>query len=144
MHPEACIFCAIVAGTAERSLVAEEKDALAIMNLVQNPAVPGHVLVIPRRHVRDIYTLDAATAGAVFDLAARVARAVKVSMAAEGMTLIQNNEPAGGQDVFHLHVHVIPRRHGDGSAALALRRPPGRAELDRLAALIRAEFDAHR
>jgi histidine triad (HIT) family protein len=131
-----CIFCQIVAGGAERSVVAEDAGTLAFMNLFQHTDVGGHVLVVPKRHVRDIYALDTDTAGAVFALAARVARAVKQAMAPDGITIVQNNEPAGGQDVFHLHMHVIPRRNGDGGPYTRRHQPP-RELLDSLASRIR-------
>lgn len=137
---EPCIFCQIVAGQAERSVVAEDADTLAFMNLVQRPGRDGHVLVVPKRHVQDIYALDADTAGAVFAMAARVARAVKQAMAPDGITIIQNNEPAGGQDVFHLHIHVLPRLAGDGGP-FTHRHQPSRAELDGMASPIRAAME---
>lgn len=113
-----CIFCAIAAGSAE------QPEAPAVMNLVQQHEAPGHVLVIPRRHIR------VSTRSTV----PPPARVVRAATAAEGITLIQNNEPAGGQDVFRLHIHVIPRRSGDGGALPHLRRPAARAALERLAA----------
>jgi histidine triad (HIT) family protein len=137
---EPCIFCQIVAGEAERSVVAEDATALAFMNLFQPTGSEGHVLVTPKRHLRDIYELDAETAGAVFAMTARVARAVKQAMVPDGITVVQNNEPASGQDVFHLHVHVIPRLAGDGGP-FARRSQPARAQLDRMAARIRAVME---
>jgi len=139
---ESCIFCEIVAGTAERSVVAEDGATLAFMNLSQRPDWEGHVLIVPRTHVRDIYALDGATAGAVFAMAARVARAVKRAMAPDGITILQNNEPAGGQDVFHFHVHVIPRRTGESlSFARFPPSPTPRSRLDELAARIAHVFE---
>lgn len=137
---ETCIFCRINAGIAPASIVAETPDALAFMDI--NQPTPGHVLVIPRRHVRDIYTLDDATAAAVFGLAVRVAKAVKVGLKADGLNLYQANEPVAGQEVFHFHVHVIGRYLGDRDRIRLFWQPnlPPRAELDRLAAQIRAHL----
>ena len=86
-----------------------------------NPANPGHTLVIPKRHVRNVYDLDEETAAAVMRTTVRVARAIKRALQPDGMNLVQSNERAGGQDVFHFHIHVIPRWYDDG---LRLARPP--------------------
>ena len=137
---EPCIFCQIIAGQAERSVVAEDAGTLAFMNLSQHTDIGGHVLVVPKRHVRDIYALDTDTAGAVFAMAARVARAIKQAMAPDGITIVENNEPAGGQDVFHLHMHVIPRRNGDGGPSTHRHQPP-RPVLDGMASRIGAAME---
>ena len=74
---------------------------------------PGHTLVVPRRHVRNLYTLPEELAGPVLSAASRVARAAKLAFGADGVTLRQHNEAAGGQEVFHFHLHVVPRFRGD-------------------------------
>jgi histidine triad (HIT) family protein len=132
-----CIFCRIAAGAATASLVAETPAALAFMDI--NQPTPGHVLVIPRRHVQDIYTLDEATAAAVFQLTVQVAQAVKIALRADGINLYQSNERAAGQDVFHFHMHIMARFAGDRDRVRVFWHPdlPPRAELDRLAARIR-------
>ena len=71
------------------------------------------MLVVPRRHVRDLYTLPDALAGAILSAASRVARAAKRALSADGITLRQHNDVAGGQEVFHFHLHVVPRFRGD-------------------------------
>lgn len=86
-----------------------------------NPANPGHTLVIPKQHVRGIYELDEGTAAAVMKATVRVARAIRRALQPDGMNLIQSNERAGGQEIFHLHIHAVPRWYGDG---LRLARPP--------------------
>ncbi|MCX6029802.1 MAG: HIT family protein [Chloroflexi bacterium] len=133
-----CIFCRIAGGTASESLVTETPDALAFMDI--NQPTPGHVLVIPRRHVQDIYTLDEATAAMVFQLAVRVAQAVKIALRPDGINLYQSNEHAAGQEVFHFHMHVVARYAGDRDRVCVFLQPnlPPHAELDRLAAEIRA------
>ncbi|MFQ5811817.1 MAG: HIT family protein [Anaerolineae bacterium] len=114
-----CIFCAIAEGKAPAEVVFEDEETLAFMDI--NPANPGHTLVIPKRHVRDIYELDEETAAAVMKAAVQVAGAIKKALQPDGMNLVQSNERAGGQDVFHFHIHVIPRWYDDG---LRLARPP--------------------
>jgi len=114
-----CIFCDIVEGRAPAEVVFEDEETLAFMDI--NPANPGHTLVIPKRHVRNVYELDDETAAAVMKATVRVARAVRAAFQPDGLNLLQSNGPAGGQVVFHLHMHVIPRWYDDG---LRLARPP--------------------
>lgn len=107
-----CVFCDIVTGRAPAEVVYEDEETLAFMDI--NPVNPGHVLVVPKRHVRDIYALDDETAAAVMRTAIRVARAVKKALAPDGVNLFQTNEPAAFQSVFHFHMHIIPRWWDDG------------------------------
>ena len=114
-----CIFCDIIEGRAPAEVIFEDGETLAFMDI--NPANPGHTLIIPKRHVRDIYELDEETAAVVMRTTVRVARAIRAALQPDGMNLVQSNERAGGQEVFHFHIHVIPRWYGDG---LRLARPP--------------------
>ena len=114
-----CIFCDIVESRAPADVVFEDEETLAFMDI--NPANPGHTLVIPKQHVRNIYELDGEAAAAIMKATVRVAKAIKRALQPDGMNLVQSNERAGGQDVFHFHMHVIPRWYGDG---LRLARPP--------------------
>ncbi len=132
-----CIFCKIVNGTAPASLVTETPDALAFMDI--NQPVPGKVLVIPRAHIPDVYSLDPGTAAAVFQLTVRVAQAVQAALHPDGLNLFQSNGAAAGQEVWHLHMHIMARYKGDHDRVrvfLAKNLPP-REELDQLAAQIR-------
>jgi histidine triad (HIT) family protein len=133
---EDCIFCRIAARQAPASIVAETDDALAFMDI--NQATDGHVLIIPRKHVPDIYTLDEATADAVFRLTVKVAKAVKLALRPDGLNLLQANEPAGQQEVFHFHNHVLARYEGDRDRVRFGWKGvfPLRAELDALASAI--------
>lgn len=107
-----CPFCEIIAGRLDAKVVAQTSNALAFLDLRQ--AVPGHVLVIPRQHVEDIYAIDAALAGEVMQLAVRVAHALREAFDPPGLNLWQSNGAAGGQEVPHFHLHVHPRRVADG------------------------------
>jgi histidine triad (HIT) family protein len=118
MDDRGCIFCTIIEGQAPAEVVFEDEETLAFMDI--NPANPGHTLVIPKRHVRDVYELDEETAAAVMKATVRVAGAIKRALHPDGMNLVQSNERAGGQEIFHFHIHVIPRWYGDG---LRLARP---------------------
>lgn len=129
-----CIFCAILAGRAPASRVYEDEVAVAFMDLRQ--AVEGYVLVVPRRHIEDIYGLDEATAGHLMAVAVRIAKALAAQVRPAGLNLWQSNGEAGGQEVPHVHLHVQPRRERDGLLQLyrgGLPVPAERAVLDRLA-----------
>lgn len=139
---EGCIFCEIVRGEAEASVAYEDEATLAFMDLRQFH--PGHTLVVPKRHIVDIYELDDATGTALMSSVARVARGVRAALEPEGLNVWQSNGAAGGQEVFHLHFHVLPRWSGDGLLRIYPRRPdyPTRATLDETAGMIRAALDA--
>jgi histidine triad (HIT) family protein len=78
------------------------------------PGNPGHVIVVPVRHYESLYAMPRRDLHACIDMAQAVALAMKVGYDTAGITLRQNNEPAGSQTVFHFHLHVIPRYEGDG------------------------------
>jgi histidine triad (HIT) family protein len=107
-----------------------------------NQPTPGHVLVIPRAHIRDIYALDPEIGAEVFRLTLAVAKAVKAAVRADGLNLVQANERAGQQDVFHFHMHIIARFEGDRDRIRFGWHPnlPPRDELDRLAAEIKEQM----
>ena len=136
-----CPFCAIVAGGLPASIVWQDDIALAFMDLRQ--AVPGHVLVVPREHVQDIHSLDETTAAHLMRLAVRVAKALKHAVPMDGLNLWQSNGEAGGQEVPHVHLHVQPRRQGDGLLQVYPVPPTDvdRATLDSLGAALRAQLD---
>jgi histidine triad (HIT) family protein len=105
-----CPFCAILSGEAQASVVHE--DAATIAFLDRSPLAHGHCLLIPRRHVATIYEADEATLTALALASKRVATAVTLAMQADGVFVAQNNVIS--QSVPHLHVHIVPRRKGDG------------------------------
>jgi histidine triad (HIT) family protein len=134
-----CIFCAIVAGRLPASIVYEDEATLAFMDII--PATPGHLLVIPKAHYRNIFDTPPALAARVMQTATLLAPALQAASGCIGMNLYVANEAPAGQEVWHLHLHMLPRYAGDG---FGLRFPPGygrrpaRAELDDWAARISA------
>ena len=111
MTPNDCAFCGIVGRSEPADIVAESERAVAFMDI--NPATDGHALVIPKRHARTIWDLDADDGRAVWMLTQDVARAIRTALDPHGLTLFVANEEAGWQDVFHFHVHLVPRWRGD-------------------------------
>ncbi len=136
-----CIFCEIVARQSEASFVYEDQETLAFMNLRQ--ANPGHVLVIPKCHIETVEALPLPTAGALFQTVVRVTRAVQATFAPEGLSLWQANGAAAGQEVPHVHIHVLPRYRGDRAVTFYPAVPPiaPRDKLDQLAAQIRKAME---
>jgi histidine triad (HIT) family protein len=117
-----CTFCAIARGEAPAQVVYEDDDTIAFMDI--NPATPGHTLVIPRAHVRNIYGLDEGTAAAIMSTVLRIARGLRDAMQPDGLNVMQANERAAFQSVFHFHFHLVPRWIGDG-LRLPWRPKPG-------------------
>jgi histidine triad (HIT) family protein len=111
MSESSCVFCRIIAGVEPAYICFANDDVVAFLDA--GPATDGHVLVVPRVHCRNLLDASAEVAAAVMVGAQDVARLVVRSLGASGVTLFQANEPAGWQEVFHLHVHVVPRYPGD-------------------------------
>lgn len=133
-----CVFCSIAAGSQPESRVWDDDQTIAFMSLRQQRR--GHVLVIPRSHVENIFGLDHETGAAVMATTIRVARAVEAAFRPEGLHLWQSNGAAANQEVPHFHMHVMPRWHGDGLLEWhPTHQPhyPAREELDKQASLIR-------
>ena len=106
-----CIFCAIVAGETPAIKVYEDAHVLAFMDIA--PANPGHTLVIPKQHYRNIFDMPAEIGGKIMETAVLIANAIRTALAPDGLNLFQSNEAAAFQTVFHFHLHLIPRWEGD-------------------------------
>ena len=139
-----CIFCAIAAKRAPAAVVYESDAALAFLDI--HPFVEGHTLVIPKKHSRNVFDIDDASGAAVIHASRVVANALRAAFNAEGMTVLQLSERAGGQIVFHYHAHVAPRFIGDGIMSREgnerrmqwrERGNPTREELEKIASKIR-------
>jgi histidine triad (HIT) family protein len=104
------IFAKILRGELPAHRVYEDDRALAFLDIM--PRAPGHTLVIPKNPARNILDIDSDDLGYVATIAQRIARAQMQAFGADGITVQQFNESAGGQVVFHLHIHVIPRLDG--------------------------------
>lgn len=135
-----CIFCAIARREAPAERVYEDDGLLAFLDV--RPITRGHTLVVPRIHAAELGDLDADTGARMFRLGHRLALALRRSeLAADGANLMLNDGPAAFQTVAHVHLHVVPRRHGDRlrfATGLLLRRS---AEPAATAATIRAALD---
>ena len=133
-----CVFCKIVARQIPATVVHEDADTLAFMDIGQ--VNPGHVLIACKAHVKNIYDLSEAQAAAVFRAAAKLARAVRAAFAPPGLSVYQANGKPAGQTVFHFHLHVLPRHDGDGMQLTWPVKNPPREQLEANAARIRAQL----
>jgi len=131
-----CVFCRIVARQIPATVVHEDADTLAFMDIGQ--VNPGHVLVALKAHAENLYGLNDAQAGAVLRVAAKVGRAIRDAFAPHGLSVYQANGKAAGQTVFHYHVHLVPRYEGDGMALTWPVKNPPREKLEDYAAKIRS------
>ena len=117
-----CIFCSIVAGDIPAIKVYEDAGTLSFMDI--NPGNPGHLLVIPKQHYRNIFDIPAETAGKIMEVGAKLAGVIKDVLNPDGLNLFQSSEAAAFQSVFHFHLHLLPRWEGD-SLLLPLKPKPG-------------------
>ena len=115
------IFAKILRGEIPSHRVYEDDAVVAFMDVM--PQGPGHTLVVPKAPSRNLLDADPSTLGPLFTVVKQVALAVKKAFGADGVTVLQFNEPASGQTVYHLHVHVIPRFEG-----IALKPHTGQME----------------
>ena len=133
-----CVFCKIVARQIPATVVHEDEQVLAFMDLGQ--VNPGHVLVTLKTHVENVFALEAKHASAISVAAARIARAIRDAFAPHGLSVYQANGKAAGQTVFHYHVHLVPRYEGDGMALSWPVKNPPRAKLEEYAVKIRSSL----
>ena len=110
--PAHCIFCDLIAGAAEVSVCYEDSIAIAFLDI--QPVNAGHTLVVPRAHYETLEDIPHDVAAHLFEVAMRLSGVIRETTRAEGMNMVVNSGAAAGQDVFHYHVHVIPRCKGDG------------------------------
>ena len=137
-----CIFCKIVEGNAPSSKVYEDDLCLAFMDI--QPVNPGHVLVVPKAHFSDLSDLPAEMGGHLFQVAQRIALSMpKTNIRNEGIDFFLAHGEAAGQEVFHVHLHVIPRYSGDGFGfkfGPNYSNLPERGELDTIADQIKKQL----
>jgi diadenosine tetraphosphate (Ap4A) HIT family hydrolase len=136
-----CLLCRLTRGEAEVSVVHDDERTVTLMDI--RPVVRGHMLVVPRRHAASLAELDENDGAQLFRLAQLAAAALRASaLRCEGVNLFLADGEAAGQEIFHVHLHVLPRFRGDG---FGLRFPPDysvrpRTELDEAAAALRGAW----
>lgn len=107
-----CIFCKIIAGEIPSATIHESEHTIAFLDIA--PVLPGHALVIPRKHYANLFELPDDLGNALLSDVKRVGEAIVSATGAQGLNLGMNNHEAAGQLVMHAHFHLIPRFDGDG------------------------------
>lgn len=107
-----CIFCKIVQGVIPSHRVLETEDALAFLDV--SPLAPGHTLLIPKLHCENILDVPVDVLRSLSAELPKLADSIMRATGATGLNVLQNTGRSSGQAVFHLHIHLIPRRDGDG------------------------------
>lgn len=133
-----CVFCDILAGEMAASVIYDDARSMAFLDLY--PIHPGHALVVPKEHVSDLAVCPAELGGHLFAVSGRLGPVLCRAVGGDGFNVWTASGSAAGQEVFHLHLHVLPRFHDD---SFGLRFPKSypeatsRRRLDDLAARIR-------
>jgi histidine triad (HIT) family protein len=133
-----CIFCKIVAKEAASSILYEDDTVIAFLDI--RPLTMGHTLVIPKDHYVDIFDIPPKELTSVHLVAKQLAFAVKKATSADGISIIQQNGKAAGQDIFHFHVHVVPRFAGQTLPRFSELKEVERVKLDGMAEKIRQQL----
>lgn len=141
MAGDGCIFCSVVHGRADASIVHEDDSVIAFMDL--QPVNPGHVLVVPKTHAVGLEDLPEDVGVHVWKVAHRLGRALRRSgLRCEGVNLLLADGEAAFQEVFHVHLHVFPRFTGDPLRISADWRVQERKQLDETSAALRSGLAA--
>jgi histidine triad (HIT) family protein len=138
MYAASCIFCKIVWKEAPASIIYEDDRVLAFLDI--RPLNEGHTLVISKEHYEVVYDMPEDLVAHIYKFVKRLAIAVKTATKADGITIIQQNGHAAGQEVFHLHVHVVPRFEGQKLPHFRGILNASREQLERAAEIIRLQL----
>lgn len=106
-----CIFCKIIKGDIPSVKIYEDNNVIVFLDISQ--ATRGHTLVVPKKHIKDIYELDETTAMNLFKIIPRISKALTKALHANGLNIVNNNKEVAGQTVGHFHIHLIPRYSDD-------------------------------
>ena len=116
MQDPNCVFCKIVAGNIPSKIIMQNERAMALLDAF--PLAAGHTLVIPKSHYARVQDMGREDALAVFEVAWKVAGAVESGSQASASTIAIHNGREAGQEVPHVHVHIVPRKGGDGAGPI--------------------------
>lgn len=106
------LFLKIISGELPCSKIYEDTETFAFLDI--KPCAKGHTLVVPKAYTRNLFLMNERDFGRLMETVHKVAHAVKIATNADGINIVINNEAAAGQEVFHTHVHIIPRHTNDG------------------------------
>ncbi|MGH2923874.1 MAG: HIT family protein [Solirubrobacterales bacterium] len=132
-----CSFCGIVAGSVPSETIDSDERTVAFMDI--NPATPGHALVVPRAHSKDLMEIEAADLAATAVAAQRLARRMTDALGADGINVINACGPVAWQTVFHFHLHVVPRYEDDPLKLPWVPEPGDSNEIAKVASKLRGD-----
>lgn len=135
-----CLFCNIISGEVPSSKVYEDEMVYAFLDIA--PSSNGHTLIMPKKHVERFNDMSPDDAALFFKSVNKIAKAVEKGVSADGSNIGLNNGKAAGQEVPHVHIHLIPRYEGDGGGGMKsiVHTNPDTDNLDEIAARIRETF----
>lgn len=135
MNVNSCVFCKIARKQAPASFVYEDENVMAVLDI--RPLNEGHTLVIPKEHYETIFEIPEKQIAYLYRIVKRTAVAVQKATGADGISVFQQNGKAAGQQIFHLHVHVVPRFEGQKLSRFGEIPETSKEKLDQVAANIR-------
>jgi histidine triad (HIT) family protein len=135
MKDSACVFCRIAQKQVPASIVYEDEKSLAFLDI--RPLNEGHTLVIPKAHYETVFDIPQELIMYLHGITKQVAIAVKKATKADGISIMQQNGEAAGQEVFHLHIHVVPRYKGQKLPRFSDLKEVDKEKLSQTAAKIR-------
>jgi histidine triad (HIT) family protein len=116
MQDPNCVFCKIIAGDISAKVIMQNEKAMALLDAF--PLAPGHTLVIPKSHYAKVQQMSEQDAMAVFEIVWKLAGAVEKGAQVNASTIAIHNGSEAGQEVPHVHVHIVPRKIDDGAGAI--------------------------
>jgi histidine triad (HIT) family protein len=116
MQDPNCIFCKIIAGEIPAKVIIENEKAMALLDAF--PLAAGHTIVIPKSHYTKVQQMSEQDAMAVFNIIWKLAGAVETGSQVNASTIAIHNGSEAGQEVPHVHAHIVPRKRGDGAGAI--------------------------
>jgi histidine triad (HIT) family protein len=116
MQDPNCIFCKIIAGEISARVIIQNEKAMALLDAF--PLAAGHTLVIPKSHYAKVQQMSEQDAAAVFEIVLKLVGAVETGSQVNASTIAIHNGSDAGQEVPHVHVHIVPRKSGDGAGAI--------------------------
>ena len=126
---ENCVFCKIVGGEFSSRKIYEDDYTLAFLDISKD--VDGHILVVPKKHVKNVLDADKETLSRVMETVKKVSNHLVENCGYDGVNLLNASDESAGQTVFHLHIHIIPRKKSDGLDCFP-KLPGARFELDEM------------
>ncbi len=139
MKKDDCVFCKIIKGDIPSATIYENEEFKVILD--RFPSNLGHVLVLPKQHIENIFEMPEQIAAEIFKLVTKVAPIVKEQLNCDGINIIQNNGEAAGQSVPHFHIHIIPRHKKDGLLKLWKPTEPTDEQIEQMKQKLSKAFD---